>query len=142
MLVRDIMTETAATVPHDATLREVASRMRDLDVGFLPVCDGERIVGTLTDRDLVIRALADDCGADTPASQVMTRAVVTCFDDDPIGKASAAMAVHQVRRLIVLDRAKKLVGVLSLGDVSTRAHEEHLSARALEGVSEDRARPG
>ena len=142
MQVREVMSDAPASVRPDASIASVAVQMRDLDIGFLPVCDGDRVVGTVTDRDIVVRTVA--ARADPSLRTVfdaMTADVVACHADDSIEEAAERMAERQVRRLVVLDRDQKLVGVVSLGDLSTRTHDERVSAATLEAVSEDRVLP-
>jgi CBS domain-containing protein len=105
-------------------------------VGAIPVCDGQQLLGMVTDRDIVLRAVAEDCVAhDTPLSQVMTQDACWCFEDQSVDEAAEAMREAQVRRMPVVDREKHLVGMLSLGDVATKAGEEQ-AGQALEGISE------
>jgi CBS domain-containing protein len=110
--------------------------MRSLDVGVLPVCDGDRLVGMLTDRDLTIRAVAE--GRDpkiTTVEEVMTPEVAYCFEDQDIEEAERVMEKHQIRRLPVLNREKRLVGIVSLGDFATK-DDETRAGETLERVSE------
>jgi CBS domain-containing protein len=137
MKVSDVMTSEVEVVHPDATLREAAEKMKALDVGPLPVCDGQRLLGVVTDRDITVRATAE--GKDpntTPVRDVMTASVVYCYADQDISEASSLMQKEQIRRIVVLDRAKNLVGVVSLGDLATSGASRKLTGRALEGVSE------
>ena len=137
MRVQEIMTKAVVCTHPHSTLEEAARRMKELDVGLLPVCgDGDRLSGMLSDRDICIRAVAT--GADprtTLVREVMTPEVLYCFEDDDLERASRVMRDHQVRRLVVLDRAKKLAGIVSLGDLAIST-EEALAGHVLEGVSE------
>lgn len=137
MLVRQVMTPNAECIPPGATLRQAAARMRDLDVGSLPVCDHDRLVGILTDRDITVRSVS--AGHDPESDRVrdaMTQSIVFCFDDQPIEEAARRMKDRQVRRLPVLGRDHRLVGIVSLGDLAVSAHDERLVGDALEGISE------
>jgi CBS domain-containing protein len=137
MQVSDVMTRGAECTRPDATLREAAGRMKALGVGSLPVCDNDRIVGIVTDRDVTIRAVAD--GADpnsTRVRQSMTPEVVFCFEDQEVTDAARLMAEKQIRRLPVLNRNKRLVGIVSLGDVAVQTKDDQLSGHTLEAVSE------
>ncbi len=137
MHLSEIMTPNVKVVHPDASLQEAAVQMRQQDVGMLPVCDGERLLGTVTDRDIVVRAVAE--GADLyrmRVAQVMTPEVLYCFEDQEVEDAATVMNDHQVRRLPILDRDLRLVGIVSLGDVSVRTGEKELAGEALEGVSE------
>ena len=137
MLLKDIMTPNVEVIRPDATLQEAAQKMKNLDVGPIPVCDGERLVGMLTDRDITIRATAE--GRDpktTSVREVMTPEVEYCFEDQSIEDAARLMEEKQIRRLVVLNRDKRLVGIVSLGDVATATGDEQLSGEILEQVSE------
>jgi CBS domain-containing protein len=134
--VQDVMTPDVEVVSPNDTLKDVADRMRTLNVGAIPVCDGERLQGILTDRDIVVRAVAQgiDCNA-TPVSRVLTDEVEWIYADEDLSTAAERMREEQIRRLLVVDRDKKLVGILSLGDIAT-ATSEHETGRTLEGISE------
>jgi len=137
MLLKDVMTTSVEVVHPDATLQEAAQKMKDLDVGPVPVCDGERLVGMLTDRDITIRATAE--GRDpktTPVREAMTPEVVYCFEDQSVEEAARLMEEKKIRRLVVLNRNKKLAGIVSLGDVATSTGNERLSGEILKQVSE------
>ena len=138
MLIREIMTEAPEVVAPDDTIADAARRMRDLDVGSLPVCDGEKLVGMVTDRDIAVRAVADGRDAeDTCVCDVMTPEVVSLRVDDDIERARELMEERQVRRLPVLDEQKRLVGVVALGDLATRyGEDDQLASDVLERVSE------
>lgn len=136
MQLRDIMTREVQVVCPDATLEDAAKIMQQLDVGPVPVCDGERLVGMLTDRDITIRATAQ--GKDpksTTAREVMTPDVVYCYEDQDVQEAARLMEEKQIRRLLVLNRDKRLVGIVSLGDLAEGTHDEELEAEVLEAVS-------
>jgi CBS domain-containing protein len=138
MRVADVMTHGVECARPLDTVDRVASRMRDLNVGSLPVCgDDERLEGIVTDRDITVRAVSS--GSDprgTRIRDVMTPTLVYCFDDQDISEAVELMEEHQIRRLIVLDRNKRLVGIVSLGDLAVRTGDDRLSGEALEQVSE------
>ncbi len=138
MLVRNVMTRGVECIRPTASLQEAARRMRDLDVGPLPVCgDNDRLVGMVTDRDITVRATAEGRDPKTARVQdVMTPDVTYCFEDQDVTEATRLMEDNQIRRLVVLDRDKRLVGILSLGDLAVRTGEEQLSGEALEQVSE------
>ncbi|WP_224240543.1 CBS domain-containing protein [Hyalangium gracile] len=134
--VEEVMTRDVEVVHPEDTLREVAEKMRTLNVGPIPVCDGERLQGIITDRDIVVRAVAQgmDCNT-TPVSRVMTEEVEWIYSDEDVGMAAARMRDEQIRRLLVVDRDKKLVGILSLGDIS-EAMGQPEAGRTLEAISE------
>ena len=121
MQVREVMTTPVDLVDATISLAEAAKMMRDDDVGALPIGDGDRLIGILTDRDIVVRCVAE--GADprtTSARDAMSSGIIYCFDDQPVEEAGEIMSECHVRRLPVVNRDKRLVGILSLGDVWSR----------------------
>lgn len=135
MKISDIMSRDTLTICPEATLQEACEMMREHDIGFLPVSDGEKIRGALTDRDIVTRAIA--CGQDPcthPIKHVMSTHIVYIFEDQEILEAARLMEVKKIRRLIVLDRSKNLVGVLSLGDVWSRLKDHGIANEILDEV--------
>jgi len=136
MKVSEIMTADARWIGPEVNLVAAAGIMRDLDVGVLPVCDHDKLAGVVTDRDLVIRALAEACNPEeTAVRAVMSTGVVYAFADQDIEDAARLMEVKQIRRLPVLDHQKHLVGIVSLGDVATDAGIQ-LSGEALKEISQ------
>ena len=136
MIVRDVMTKGAECISPTTSLQEAARKMRDLDVGPLPVCENDRLVGMVTDRDITVRAVAEGCDPrTTTVKEVMTPDVVYCFEDQDVQQAANLMKQKQVRRLMVLNRDKRLVGIISLGDLAVETGDEHLTGRTLEEVS-------
>lgn len=136
MKILEVMSRDIEVIEPEATLRQAAERMCALDVGALPVCDGERIQGMLTDRDIVVRGLAVGLEPTAPVEQVMTREVAWCYDDDDIEDAAQLMRDRQIRRILVLTRVGELVGILSLGDLATDLQDDRLSGSVLGEVSE------
>lgn len=137
MQVAEIMTRDAEVIPSEFLVKEAAKKMQQLDVGFLPVRDGDRLVGMLTDRDITVRAVAEGRDpAKTPVQEVMTPEVVYCFDDQDISEAALLMQEKQIRRLPVLNRQKRLVGIISLGDLAVHTGEEKLAGETVRDVSE------
>jgi CBS domain-containing protein len=137
MKVNELMTRDAECLRPDATLLQAAKRMKTLDVGSFPVCDNDRLVGVLTDRDIVIRCVAE--GQDPRTVNVrdaMTPEIVYCFEDNDVTEAADLMSQKQVRRLPVLNRQKRLVGIVSLGDLAAETGGEQVAGHALEGISE------
>jgi len=119
--IADIMTRSVATVQRDETLQAAARRMRDMDVGSLPVLDGQAVVGMVTDRDIAVRGVAEGMVAqESLVSDVMTEAVHCCRVDDTVEAVMAEMGDAQVRRLPVLDADNEIVGVVALADLATR----------------------
>jgi CBS domain-containing protein len=138
MRVTDVMTRGAECIRPDATLQEAAERMKTLDIGALPVwCDKDRLLGMVTDRDITIRSVSEghDPNADR-VRDVMTPKVFCCYDDQLIAEAARQMEDNQVRRLVVLNRAKQLVGIVSLGDLAVETGDDELVGNTLEAVSE------
>jgi len=133
-LVRDIMTRTVDTLPPEATIGEAARHMRDGDFGVLPMAENNRLVGVLTDRDIVVRGVAEGNADAAPAREVMTDRVLYCFDDQDCREVADNMRELQVRRLPVVDRDKRLVGILSIGDLAVET-DKTMAGQALEGVS-------
>jgi CBS domain-containing protein len=142
MKVCEVMTRGAACTHPEATLQEAAERMKSLDVGALPVCHNDKLVGMLTDRNIAIRSVAE--GQDPWTDKVrdiMTPEVFYCFEDQDVSDVAELMQAKQVRRLPVLNRDKRLVGIVSLGDLAVRTGNEQLAGKTLEEVSEpDRLR--
>jgi CBS domain-containing protein len=137
MQIKDIMTQGVETVSPDATIADAADTMRNLDIGALPVCDGVRLVGILTDRDMIIRAVAE--GRDpktTRVSSCMTRDVLYCFEDENTEDAEKLMQEKQIRRLPILDRDKQLVGIIALADVATKTDDAAETARTVREISQ------
>jgi CBS domain-containing protein len=119
--IADIMTRSIATVQREETLQAAAKRMREMDVGWLPVLDGKALVGMVTDRDIAIRGVAEGMVAqESRVADVMTADVRVCRADDSIEDVMAEMGDAQVRRLPVLDANNEVVGVVALGDLATR----------------------
>ena len=136
MQLREVMTAQVEVIRPDAPIREAAQKMKNRDIGPLPVCDGERIVGILTDRDIVINAVAEGCDPETTkVADAMTPDVTYCFDDQDTEEAMRLMERNQIRRLPVLNREKRLVGIVSLGDLATKDDEQR-TGETLREVSQ------
>jgi CBS domain-containing protein len=135
MKISEIMSRDVAVARPDDTIQDVARRMAQIDAGVIPVCDGERLEGIVTDRDIVIRAVSEGRSFQTPVSEVMTAGVEYCYEDDDISEAADRMAELQVRRLAVMDRDKRLVGIVALGDVARQAKDK-VTGQTLEEISE------
>ncbi len=136
MRVSELMTRDVKFTRPEASLQEAAAKMRSAGVGVLPVCSGDRLMGMITDRDITIRATAE--GIDplfALVRDVMTRGIVSVFEDQLVIDAALLMQVHQVRRLAVLDHRERLVGVISLADLANEAGEDVLTESTLEAVS-------
>lgn len=140
MLVRDIMSEGVERVARDTPIRDAARLMRDLDIGMLPVEENGKIVGTITDRDITVRATAASANPDTtPVGEAMSGELFSCEENDNLQEAARIMEEHQVRRLVVQNSKGEAVGVLTLADLARHHETEDLSAEILEEVSQPAA---
>jgi CBS domain-containing protein len=136
MKIREMMTKETRTVSPETPVIEAAGLMRIHDIGVVPVVEGERIVGMLTDRDIVLQVVADgDDPRTTKVSEVMSTGSISVFEDQNVEEAVELMQKYQVRRLPVLDRGSKVVGIISLGDIAVDVHAG-LSGKVLKEVSE------
>ena len=135
MRVREAMTREVFVARPDQTILEAARAMGEIDIGALPVGEDDRLVGMITDRDIAVRAVGRNRGPLTPVREVMSREVKFCYDDEDADHVARNMADLQVRRLPVVDRDKRLVGILALSDLATQAGARP-AAQALEGISQ------
>ena len=137
MKVKEIMTTDVELIRPDDTLQVAAQRMANRDIGFLPVCDGDRLVGVITDRDLVLRGIAQGMNSNAMLGrELMTSPFIYCFEDQDVKEAAKLMEENQIRRLVVLSPpTKRLVGVVSLGDLALNSKSD-TSAEVLQKVSE------
>lgn len=126
MNIRDIMSTNVEIVAPDALLNEVAKKMQSSDCGSVLVGKDDRLVGVITDRDLALRCVAESHHpAETTAEQVMTKEILYCRDTDTLEAVALDMTKNKVRRLPVLDKDKRLVGIVSLGDMAANSTDEH-----------------
>lgn len=138
MKIRDIMTASPTYLMEDATVREAAAKMKELDCGFIPVGNGDKLTGIVTDRDIALRCCAEGASCDTKLSDIMTSEVLYCFETDSPDAVAKNMAENEVRRLIVLNdqSSKRLVGVVSLCDIVNASKiSANTSAQLIQGVS-------
>jgi len=137
MKLSEIMTREVIVMQPDDSLQSAAKKMRDRNIGFIPVCDGEDLIGVISDRDITIRALADGMDVSIMLGRdLMTTPAIYCFDDQDVSEAAKIMEENQIRRLVVLSRDdKRLVGVVSLGDLA-RNEPADRSGKVLQKVSE------
>ena len=134
--LQDIMTREVEVLSPNETVAKAAAQMARLDVGAIPICDGNRLIGMLTDRDLVVRVMAPGCEPKmTPISQVMTDASYYCYEDEDSTQALRVMSERQIRRLPILSRSQQLVGIVSLGDLAKKGDDAATSGTALRHVS-------
>jgi len=135
MKVSDVMTRDVQTVTPDQTAREAANFMLSADAGSIPVTEGDRLIGMITDRDIAVRGIAKGHGPETPVRELMTSDIISARDDDDVEEAATKMSEAQVRRLPVIDGQQKLCGIVSLGDLS-RETDDSTANQVLEGVSQ------
>jgi CBS domain-containing protein len=143
MKIGEMMTRDVQCTRPTASLMDAARQMKKLDIGCLPVCgDEERLIGMITDRDIVVRAVADGRDLEeTKVQDVMTPDIQFCMENQPVEHAAHIMRERQIRRLVVLDGNRRLAGIVSLGDLAVDIGDEHVAGLALEGVSQPAAGP-
>jgi CBS domain-containing protein len=136
MRLGEVMTRDVETIASNSPLKEAAAKMKSLDVGLIPVCDGDELKGTLTDRDITVRATAEGRNpSKTKVGDIMSTDIVYCFEDQEIEEAMSLMEARQIRRLPILSREKRLVGIVSLGDLAMHAGQNELLGGMLKEVS-------
>lgn len=135
MKVSEVMTRDVRTVSPDQTAKEAASFMLSEDAGSMPVSDGDRLIGMITDRDIAVRGVAKGYGPDTPVSELMSSDILCAREDDDVEDVAAKMSKAQVRRMPVIDSDERLCGIVSLGDLARESDDES-AHQALEGVSQ------
>lgn len=133
MKVCDVMTKDVQIANPQQTIWEVAKIMADLDIGALPVGENDRLVGMVTDRDIALRAIGCGQGPETKVGDIMSRDVRYCYEDDDLDRIMDDMSDLQIRRLPVISRGKRLVGIISLGDLAL--HEDEAKAKAGQTLS-------
>jgi CBS domain-containing protein len=134
--LRDVMTREVKTIPPTALVDEAASLMKSLNIGAIPVCNGQRLEGIVTDRDIVLRVVAEKRDPRTTTVQdAMTAQTVYGYEDQDVEDAAKVMQQKQIRRLPVVDRDKQLVGIVSLGDLAVKAGAYDIGGETLEQVS-------
>ena len=133
--LKDLMSRDVKVINPDMTIGEAAQKMRDGDFGMLPVGEDDRMIGTISDRDIAIRAIAEGKDADTKVREVMTEGIAWAYEDDSVEKAALIMSERQVRRLPVVNRNKRLVGIVALGDFAVEGSEIKPAAKALSEIS-------
>lgn len=136
MQVKEVMTASAEVARPGMSIRDVAELMRSRDIGMVPVCDGEKLVGMVSDRDIAIRAVAAGCDpATTSVEDVMTPEVAYILEEQDVEDAATMMEERQVRRLPVLNAEKRLVGIVSMGDLALKTGDSERVGEALEEVA-------
>jgi CBS domain-containing protein len=137
MKVSEVMSSDVQCTRPDATLHQAAEKMKSLDVGSLPVCHSDRLVGMITDRDIVIRSVAEGHDPEVDhVGDVMSPEMFYCFEDQDVREVARLMKDKQVRRIPVLSREKRLVGIVSLGDLALLPGADEMAEQALEEISE------
>jgi len=134
MRVSEAMTREVRVANPTQTIRDVAKIMAEIDAGAVPVGENDRLVGMITDRDIAIRAVAQGKGPDTPVRDIMSKDIKYCYDDEDLEHVAENMGDLQVRRLPVVNREKRLVGIVALGDVA-RHEDHHTTGEATADVS-------
>lgn len=135
MKVSEIMTRDVKTVRPDSTAQEAASFMLREDAGSMPVSDGDRLIGMITDRDIAVRGVAKGYGPDTPVRELMTDEIICAREDDDVEDVASKMSDAQIRRMPVIDDNERLCGMVSLGDLAREA-DDQCADEALQGISE------
>ena len=133
--LKDLMSRDVKVISPDMSIREAAREMRDGDFGMLPVGENDRMIGTISDRDIAIRAVAEGKDTGTKVRDVMSEGIAWAFEDDSVEEAAKIMSERQVRRLPVVNRDKRLVGIVALGDFAVESSEMRPAAEALSEIS-------
>ena len=134
MKISEVMTSDVETITPDQTAREAASFMLRAEAGSIPVCEGNRVIGMITDRDITIRGVAEGRGPDTAVRELMTDDIICAHEDEEVKDVALRMSREQVRRMPVVDADEKIVGIVSLGDLA-RETDSDTAEKTLEGVS-------
>jgi len=133
--VAEVMTRDVISIGPNDTIRQAAMMMADLKVGSLPVCDGDKLVGTVTDRDIAVRGVASGVEPVAPVIEIATRHVQACHEDDDLEAVKQKMAKSRIRRVPVLDREEHLVGIVALGDIATVDEDAEATLKAVSSPS-------
>ena len=133
--LKDLMSRDVEVISPDMTIGEAAKKMRDGGFGMMPVGENDRMIGTISDRDIAIRAVAEGKGAGTRVRDVMSEGIAWAYEDESVEEAATIMSKRQVRRLPVVDRDKRLVGIVALGDFAVESSEIRPAAQALSEIS-------
>ncbi len=137
MKIQEIMTKDVVCIEPSLPIAKAAEKMRHLDVGFLPICENDKLTGAVTDRDITIRSVAQ--GRDprlAPVREIMTQEIFYCYDDEDVERVAEYMKENEVRRIVILNREKRLVGVVSLGDIAKTQGEQSLAGETLGDITE------
>jgi CBS domain-containing protein len=134
--LKDVMSRGVQVIGPDSTIREAARKMREGDFGMMPVGENDRMIGAITDRDIAIRAVAEGKDPDTQVRDVMSEDIVWAYEDASVEEAAELMSEHQIRRLPIVNRDKRLVGIVALGDFAVEASDIEPAAEALTEISQ------
>jgi CBS domain-containing protein len=135
MQLKDVMSRDVKTIAPDDTIMDAARCMRDGDFGMMPVATDDRMIGAISDRDIAIKAVADGLDPKTSVRDVMTDGIFWAYEDDSVERGAQLMSQHQVRRLPIVNRDKRLVGIVALGDIAVDDTENDAAAEALTEIS-------
>jgi len=133
--LKDLMSRDVKVVSPDMSIRDAAKQMRDGDFGMMPVGEDDRMIGTISDRDIAIRAVAEGKDTTTKVRDVMSEGIAWAYEDDSVEHAAKIMSERQVRRLPVVNREKRLVGIVALGDLAVESSEIKPAGQALSAIS-------
>ncbi|RTZ45510.1 CBS domain-containing protein [Candidimonas sp. SYP-B2681] len=133
--LKDVMSQSVKILNPETSIKDAARQMRDGDFGLMPVGENDRLVGTLSDRDIVIRAVAEGMDANTKVRDVMSTHVIWAYEDDSVETASQIMSDNQIRRLPIINADKRLVGIVALGDLATDAADIRSAGETLSDIS-------
>lgn len=133
--LKDLMSRDVKVISPDMSIKDAARKMRDGDFGMMPVGEDDRMIGTLSDRDIAIRAVAEGMDVNTKVRDVMSEGIAWAYEDDSVEHAAKIMSERQVRRLPVVDRDKRLVGIVALGDFAVESSDIQPVAQALSEIS-------
>ena len=134
--IKEIMSRDVQVISPDATIAEAAKCMRDGDFGMMPVGENDRMIGAISDRDIAVRGLAEGRDASAKVRDVMSEGIHWAFEDDPVERAAQIMSEHQIRRLPIVNRDKRLVGIVALGDLAVQESKADAAGEALSEISE------
>jgi CBS domain-containing protein len=135
-MIKDVMSRDVQVISPDATIAEAARHMRDGDFGMMPVGENDRMIGAISDRDIALRAVAAGLDGKAKVRDVMSEGIHWAYEDDTVDRAEKLMSEHQIRRLPIVNRDKRLVGILALGDLALKEPEKASVAEALCEISE------
>jgi len=133
--LKDVMSRDVKVISPDATIREAAHKMLEGDFGMMPVGENDRMIGAISDRDIAIRGVAEGKDPNTKVREVMSEGITWAYEDDSVEEAAKIMSEHQIRRLPVLNRDKRLVGIVALGDFAVESSDIEAAAEALSEIS-------